>query len=203
MFALYCSLYYLSTPAYSESSSISISTIKIYQPVPDWRKSPIQAIFLNKEDSSYEISIIFKDEKHPFPVGHLISLLYRKLFFGRQKDIETFKVYLSKNNIIVSFPSTYSDNQHLEEVLPRHLSKSFRLNSTIKDIDIFINTWNHLMSIYDSNPKYDKVVCEIPLHDNTVKFISCTHGKKVYKIPIFSGSRQDAEAFVINYGESN
>jgi len=178
-----------------KSVAATKTEVFIYQPSVDWKKSPIKYLFIKKEKDIWEISIVFSREVHPLSIGNLLSTIYRKVVFRRKEDIETFMIKQMGDKLFVSFPNTYSGNQVLDSILPYHRSKTFELAKNSK-IAIYINTWNHLMSIKDSNPNLPKVVClfTLPPTKNATCYISEQEG--MFLIPIIPGGRMVAENFV-------
>ena len=172
--------------------------VELYQPLIDWDTSPIQAIFIQKsKENIWEVSLIFADEVHPWYIGYWLSLLYRKILFHRKKDIETFFVKsLSNKKVKVSFFNTYSGSYTFFAKITFHKTKQFIIKIDKNFIKVYINTWNHLMSIKDNNPKLEKITCYLDLSLHT-KRARCFKKKDFFvTIPVFYGSRKDAEFFV-------
>jgi len=116
-------------------------------------------------DGSHEIevSIIFKNEqlrKHTY--GGILNKIYeifRRLFYGRTLDIETFNIMIREditNNTFI-FENIYSNEHQLEDdsihgdrsPAPERSIKYYFINHNHPVI--FINTSNHAMAQHDTN----------------------------------------------------
>ena len=132
----------------------------IYQPYVDAWKNFLREIHChNNNNGYYDISLVFNDgrlRKHW--VFDWPYRLYRKIRYGRIKDIESFKIK-SENNVSTHFIfedihsgdyCLYYDSIHEDEppaperpILHWYLSK----NNPV----VFVNTSNHAMAEYDNN----------------------------------------------------
>lgn len=125
-------------------------------------------------------SVVTKDED--FPKIDLLYDAWRKFFFGRIKDIETFS-YLYKANSLKNKPDrmrfnfTYSGKKKFPKIA--HFSKTVpfdKFKTKNNRPIIYINTWNHSFSETDNNPNLKK--------------------SYITKYPIYSGRRSDAERII-------
>jgi hypothetical protein len=127
-----------------------------------------------------EITLVFKDEhlrQHKYLDG--IYRLIRRILYGRIIDIETFYVHVTGDKAdYCLFPKIYSgnnniqtDNVHLDTKppYPKHLITKWANGTDGSDLIygdtfdylfpyIYVNTSNHAMATYDTNPDLHKTL---------------------------------------------
>ncbi|MBM9577924.1 hypothetical protein JWG45_12275 [Leptospira sp. 201903070] len=108
-----------------------------------------------------ELSLVFRDERHPSPWKDFIYRIYRKFRYGRSKDIESLRVQFSQKGewSAIHLKNVYSGDQtfdtdpvkHLDSILKPDLMKLEK-----KRPILYVNTWNHMFSETDQNPTLEK-----------------------------------------------
>jgi len=135
----------------------------IYQPAVDALDNFVREVHCAKtttsEDGSYEVEVstIFNNEelrKHVY--ANKIYESIRLLLYGRNLDVETFKILVKKdvsNNKFI-FENIYSGNSQLEEdtIHGNHRQHDIKyyFNNHNHPV-VFINTSNHAMAEHDTN----------------------------------------------------
>ena len=119
----------------------------------------------------YEVTLVFGDEDKP-PSGGILDLWYdawRLVSWGRVADIETFYIVDRGEKVSVLFPglSLVLDNLGLRKIPPigsgphryyepAHLYEAFE--APRENLTVYVNTWNHALSLRDNNPSMEKQV---------------------------------------------
>lgn len=115
----------------------------------EWNNQIESVFWHHVKDRTYEISLLFKDEDDP----HMDRLydIYRKLNYGRIKDIETFHVELDTNNRIVKymFYRTASGNKWWF-AWGSKLHHDLVINNPLSGL--YVNTRNHMFGPDNTNP---------------------------------------------------
>ena len=134
----------------------------IYQPELDSKKNYLRELHccsLAGYNEMYEISLVFNDEQ--LRKNWLFNTpykLYRKIRYGRVKDIETFQIHV-KNGKLESFifrnihsgaSNIYHDNIHGDKP-PAPSRKIRRFYQNKRHPKVYINTSNHAMAEFDTN----------------------------------------------------
>lgn len=155
-------------------------TLPIFSiPVFDQENGLIE-VFHEVEEYKTRISVtvVFKDEDHPWCLVDNLYDAYRYFKYGRVEDIETFYLLLNDDGSIkgVEFPGVFSGSHKFEDTKDLHGSAVFE-SGEISFIYgrpiIYVNTWNHMFGI---NPSFDT-----------------TEEIMLYRYPHSTGSREDAE----------
>ncbi len=119
-----------------------------------------------------EVTLVFRDEDKPQPnsAEDLWYDVWRLVAWGRVEDIETFFVYLYGSKAIVKFEGlalVLEGSMGLREIAPIGSgSKSFYSSahvndegsSNLKELTVYVNTWNHALGLRDNNPAMTKDV---------------------------------------------
>lgn len=138
----------------------------IYQPAVDSLDNFLRETHchgsVDGEAPNVEVSLMFNNEQlRKFKYADGIYRWFRKLFYGRQIDIETFRIHFVRDradkNYFV-FQSIYSGNHGLEYDTI-HLDKEYQereIEYYFMDYfhpEVFVNTSNHAMAGHDNNPE--------------------------------------------------
>ncbi len=94
-------------------------------------------------------TLYFYDEDHPDPVMDALYDGWRRLWYGRIEDIESFTV----QNSTISFSGIWDNNMTYAEWWGQHgnMTRSYRTYVYVS------NVWNHAMDTYDKNPSMGKI----------------------------------------------
>ncbi len=126
------------------------------------------SVFFHKnleKDKLIEFTVLFKDEDHPKALVNFFYDIYRYFKYKRIIDTETFFIhYIMTDDAkwyieYVDFPDDFSGNQSFYEKNVKHFSSKIEgINFERSDdrVIIYINTWNHMFSNKDTNPKLEK-----------------------------------------------
>lgn len=135
----------------------------IYQPAFDSLRNFVREVHCAAiEKNKIEISIIFENEHlRRYKYLNKIYEMYRHLYYGRVKDIETFRIHInseimSDNKKYFTFEKIYSygydityDTIHGNPLPPERNVKYYFMDYYYPIV--FINTSNHAMSESDNN----------------------------------------------------
>ena len=184
-----CSLPNFETEAEPLGPAEESITIPIFRvPYADYA-NPLKAIFVDVSNpNETALHLVWKDEDHPIKLFDyaydadrwwgLFQLSTSPPFFQldfdsdgfhRIADVETIS-YTSSNEI--KFDSTYSGSQKFNTLIAVHHStilniSDFEIDNNDRPI-IYINTWNHMMSNIDNNPRTRKInYIDVPLYKGT------------------------------------
>lgn len=140
----------------------------IYQPAVDALGNFVREVHCAEkptrphQSNEVEVTIIFNNEqlrKHAY--ANRIYEGFRRLFYGRKLDIETFKILVRKDIADNAFilENIYSDNRQLEDddvhgdrpppPPPEHRIKYYFIDHNHPVV--FVNTSNHAMAEHDAN----------------------------------------------------
>jgi hypothetical protein len=134
-------------------------TLQFIIPEKD-KKNPVDAVFCERRDlgnsRSYEISVVFKDEDHPFFLADWCYDIYRRMKYKRKMDVETFSVLCGMNDSVIALDlkGVYSGPQDFNQGIVKHGDMLYL--DMESDIQVFVNTRNHLFSLKDNNPGMKK-----------------------------------------------
>ncbi len=136
----------------------------IYQPAVDSLDNFLRETHCHKtmdgDAADVEVSLMFNNEQlRKFKYANRIYEWFRRLFYGRQIDIETFRIHFVRDradeNYFV-FQSIYSGDHDLQYDTI-HLDKEYKK----REIEyyfmdyfhpvVFVNTSNHAMAAHDNN----------------------------------------------------
>lgn len=122
----------------------------IYQPLnPDGEICQLEAVFfsetLNSRHKEVMWTVVYSDEK--MKNGFLNSLYYifRALWYGRVRDIETFFTYGNESCWAIDFQGVSVCDGSLFASVPQEHCFATIVGGENRSMDVFIRTWNHLM----------------------------------------------------------
>ncbi|RHX80191.1 surface adhesion protein Lsa23 [Leptospira yasudae] len=144
----------------------------------------LEVVYCNQRETPsgkrIELSLVFQDERHPAKWKDVLYRIYRGFKYGRNKDIESFRLQFSKTGELstVHLKNVYSGEQRFNEDPVQHFDSVLKAEQLRKEEGkpvLFINTWNHMFSEKDQNPELAK--------------------KKLQGIELRTGSREELDAF--------
>ncbi|MFZ3168282.1 MAG: hypothetical protein WA130_11755 [Candidatus Methanoperedens sp.] len=94
-------------------------------------------------------TLYFYDEDHPDPATDAIYDAWRKLWYGRIEDIESFTV----QNGIIYFDDIWDNDKTYAEWWGQHGDKTRNYVTKV----YVSNVWNHAMDTLDKNPSMSKI----------------------------------------------
>jgi hypothetical protein len=129
-------------------------------------KNPLEQVYYffkpGNGERVLELSLVFKDEDQPFFLADWAYDLFRRFKYHRKKDIETLYLHFDAVSGLlksIDFGDAYSGDQKFSKAIVKHF-RSILLAAQIKQQQgrplLFINTWNHLLAEYDTNPALSK-----------------------------------------------
>ena len=142
----------------------------IYQPSVDALKNFVREIHCAKgnvkDDGSYEIdvSLLFNNERlRQHGIFNSVYAFFRRLVYGREMDLESFKILVGKDppNVRFTFEGIYSNNNglnadsiHGDTPPPPAPERPVKYNFiNHKHPIVFVNTANHAMAEHDTNKR--------------------------------------------------
>lgn len=103
-----------------------------------------------------QYTLYFRDEDHPNPTLDALYDAWRKLYYGRTYDIESFTV----QNGTISFNNIWDQDRTYAYPMGTHGSTTRTWSS---GISVYIsNVWNHAMDTRDKNPGMNKTWWQTP-----------------------------------------
>jgi hypothetical protein len=164
---------FINYPERQENNTIRVAADRLdeiipvtYQPAVDSLDNFLRETHCHKtmdgDAADVEVSLMFNNEQlRKFKYADGIYRWFRKLFYGRQIDIETFRIHFVRDrtdeNYFV-FQSIYSGDHDLEYDTI-HLDKEYQkrqIEYYFMDYFhpvVFVNTSNHAMAGHDNNPE--------------------------------------------------
>jgi len=122
----------------------------IYQPLnPDGDVCQLEAVFFNEAVNSKhkEVmwTVVYSDEK--MKNGFLNSLYYifRAMWYGRVRDIETFFTYGNESCWAIDFHGVSICDGAIFSSIPQQHCQATIVGGENRSMDVYIRTWNHLM----------------------------------------------------------
>lgn len=122
----------------------------IYQPLnPDGDLCQLEAVFYSETPNSQhkEVmwTVVYSDEK--MKNGFLNSLYYvfRAMWYGRVRDIETFFTYGNASCWAIDFQGVSVCDGNIFSSVPQEHCYATIVGGENRSMDVFIRTWNHLM----------------------------------------------------------
>ncbi|RLE70439.1 MAG: hypothetical protein DRJ43_02020 [Thermoprotei archaeon] len=151
--------------------------LTVVQPLLDVEEgNALEAVYLCSFEHGggevVEVTLIFSDEDRP-PANSADDLWYdvwRLVAWGRVEDVETFYVVPSDSRVLVRYSGlvlVMGGTLGLREVAPigsgaRAYGESAHLEvvevAESMDITVYVNTWNHALSLRDCNPGVEKAL---------------------------------------------
>jgi len=151
--------------------------LRVLQPLPDVENgNGLEAVYVcglqGSNGEVVEVTLVFSDEDKP-PAGSLEDLWYdvwRLVTWGRLEDVETFYIVNDGRRLRVEYRGltlVLSETLGLREIGPIGSgSKEFAEAAHIEDVEVagttplelYVNTWNHAISLRDNNPDVEKAV---------------------------------------------
>ncbi len=138
----------------------------IYQPAIDTYNNFLREIHCHKiNNNELEVTLIFNNEElRKHALANKIYEWFRRWFYGRKIDIESFKILLEDNKPrYLQFPGIYSGKNGIEQDNIHEDNPDYKGDVPKRDIlyyfanynhpIIFVNTSNHAMAEYDNNTK--------------------------------------------------
>ncbi|TGL92537.1 hypothetical protein EHQ76_19840 [Leptospira barantonii] len=173
-------------PTFSQNLECTKEEIPLWiQPADDIEAgNDLEIIYCNQRETPngkrLELSLVFRDEKHPSFWKDAVYRIYRGFKYGRHKDIESLRLQFSKTGELstVHLKNVYSGDQIFSQDPVQHFDsvlKADQLTKEEKKPVLYINTWNHMFSEKDQNPKLSK--------------------KKLDNVELRTGSREELDAF--------
>lgn len=177
-------------PTFSPNLECSQDEIPLWiQPADDIKDgNDLEIIYCNKRETPngnrIELSLVFRDERHPSFWKDAVYRIYRGFKYGRHKDIESLRLQFSKTGELstVHLKNVYSSDQKFSADPVEHFDSVLtadRLAKEEKKPVLYINTWNHMFSEKDQNPELLK--------------------KKLNNVELRTGTREQLDSF---YGGS-
>ena len=132
----------------------------IYQVASDTKKNYLREIHCHdQENGLYEVSLLFNDEKlRKYRIFDRPYRIYRRLKYGRTKDIETFKIttigkwaegFIFENIFSGNHDISY-DTIHGDQAPAPERKVEMYFNNMLHPI-VFVNTANHALAPFDNN----------------------------------------------------
>ncbi|PJZ31637.1 surface adhesion protein Lsa23 [Leptospira kmetyi] len=173
-------------PRFSSELECSNEEIPIWiQPSDDVKDgNDLEIIYCNKRETPngkrIELSLVFRDERHPSFWKDAVYRIYRGFKYGRHKDIESLRLQFSNTGELstVHLKNVYSGDQKFSQDPVQHFDSVLKADAFSKEEKkpiLYINTWNHMFSEKDQNPELSK--------------------KKFNNVELRTGSREELDAF--------
>ncbi|MBM9500570.1 hypothetical protein JWG44_09960 [Leptospira sp. 201903071] len=127
--------------------------------------NPLEVVYCSARETQsgkrIELSLVFRDERHPSPWKDFIYRIYRKFRYGRSKDIESLRIQLSQSGEwnAIHLKNVYGGDQVFNSDPVEHFDSILKPGPVTlegKRPILFVNTWNHMFSEKDSNPSLSK-----------------------------------------------
>jgi len=137
----------------------------IYQPLnPDGDLCQLEGVFYSETmDSKHKEvmwTVVYSDEKMKNGFLNSLYFIFRALWYGRVRDIETFFTYGNASCWAIDFQGVSVCDGSIFSSVPQEHCYATIVGGENRSMDVFIRTWNHLMGSdpgKDPGVQYERV----------------------------------------------
>ncbi|TGK23660.1 surface adhesion protein Lsa23 [Leptospira stimsonii] len=177
-------------PHFTGNPECSLEELPVFvQPANDIEDgNSLEAVYCSARETSsgkrIELSLVFRDERHPSAWKDFVYRIYRKFRYGRSKDIESLRIQFSKTGewSAIHLKNVYGGDQSFDADPVKHLDSILKpdlMKHDQKRPILYVNTWNHMFAETDKNPNLEKkILTEFEIRFGTREDLDGFYGGK-------------------------